>query len=179
MRSNSKRKDLLAAASFIVDHNGMDKLTLEAVASQAGVSKGGLLHHFPNKDALIKAMIDEYTDAFIQSMKEKVDEDPVSRGKWHRAYLESTILDINSSNKVISAYKAALFTDPIMLSSFKDNLEKIYEEMRRDGLDEVTAIIIRLAIDGLWYSELFNVGNLDANMKERISERMTELINKV
>jgi AcrR family transcriptional regulator len=32
--------------------------TLEAVAKQAGVSKGGLLYHFPNKEALIAAMLE-------------------------------------------------------------------------------------------------------------------------
>ena len=36
---------------------GVAKLTLEAVAKEAGVSKGGLLYHFSNKEALIEGMI--------------------------------------------------------------------------------------------------------------------------
>jgi AcrR family transcriptional regulator len=32
--------------------------TLDAVAKRAGVSKGGLLYHFPNKEALIAAMLE-------------------------------------------------------------------------------------------------------------------------
>ncbi len=32
--------------------------TLDAVARQAGVSKGGLLYHFPNKESLIAAMLE-------------------------------------------------------------------------------------------------------------------------
>lgn len=32
--------------------------TLDAVAKRAGVSKGGLLYHFPNKEALITAMLE-------------------------------------------------------------------------------------------------------------------------
>ena len=35
---------------------GVAKLTLEAVAKE-GVSKGGLLYHFSNKEALIEGMI--------------------------------------------------------------------------------------------------------------------------
>lgn len=54
MNSNSKRSSILLAASIVVKNNGVEKLTLEAVAKEAGVSKGGLLHHFPNKEALIK-----------------------------------------------------------------------------------------------------------------------------
>ncbi|NUU74346.1 hypothetical protein [Paenibacillus xylanilyticus] len=117
------------------------------------------------------------SDAFINGIREKADEDPVSNGKWHRAYLESTILDSNSSIKVVSVYTAALFTDPIMLSAFKENIESLYEELSKDGLDEVTAAIIRLAIDGLWYSELIRVGNLNNEMKEIVYEQLASTIN--
>ncbi|WP_336765915.1 hypothetical protein [Paenibacillus sp. USHLN196] len=122
-------------------------------------------------------MIDEYSEAFINGIREKADEDPVSNGKWHRAYLESTILDGNSSNKIVSAYTAALFTDPITLSALKDEIKSLYEELSKDGLDEVTAAIIRLAIEELWYSELFRVGNLNNEMKEEASERLASMIN--
>lgn len=44
---NDKKKRLLAAASEIVEEEGVVKLTLEAVAQRAGMSKGGLLYHFP------------------------------------------------------------------------------------------------------------------------------------
>ena len=50
------RQKILAAASQIVQCKGVAKLTLEAVAKEAGVSKGGLLYHFSNK-ALIEGMI--------------------------------------------------------------------------------------------------------------------------
>ena len=45
------------ATSQIVQCKGVAKLTLEAVAKEAGVSKGGLLYHFSNKEALIEGMI--------------------------------------------------------------------------------------------------------------------------
>jgi len=50
---------LLAAANKVVVDRGVDALTLDAVACQAGVSKGGLLHHFPSKEALITAMVQQ------------------------------------------------------------------------------------------------------------------------
>ena len=36
---------------------GAAHLTLDAVACKAGVSKGGLIHNFPTKDALLEAMV--------------------------------------------------------------------------------------------------------------------------
>ena len=51
------RQKILTAASQIVQCKGVAKLTLEAVAKEAGLSKGGLLYHFSNKEALIEGMI--------------------------------------------------------------------------------------------------------------------------
>ena len=50
---SATREKLLQSASQVVVEKGVDALTLAAVAKQAGVSKGGLLYHFPNKNALI------------------------------------------------------------------------------------------------------------------------------
>ena len=50
------RQKILTAASQIVQCKGL-QLTLEAVAKEAGLSKGGLLYHFSNKEALIEGMI--------------------------------------------------------------------------------------------------------------------------
>src|SRR3712207_9422759 len=43
----------LEAAERVVARDGVARLSLDAVAGNADVSKGGLLYHFPNKDALI------------------------------------------------------------------------------------------------------------------------------
>ena len=66
MTENSSRKRqpditqqrLLDVAGELVTESGVMALTLEAVAKRAGVSKGGLLHHFPTKDALLIAVLE-------------------------------------------------------------------------------------------------------------------------
>lgn len=46
-------KQLLESAVSFASRDGIASLSVNAVAREAGVSKGGLLHHFPNKQALI------------------------------------------------------------------------------------------------------------------------------
>src|SRR5205809_615370 len=50
---------LLDAAEAVVVRQGIANLTLDAVAAEAGMSKGGLLHHFPTKDRLVEALVAE------------------------------------------------------------------------------------------------------------------------
>ncbi|MEW9698181.1 TetR/AcrR family transcriptional regulator [Paenibacillus sp. SI8] len=177
MRSNSKRKELIAAASFIVEHDGMEKFTLEAVAKKAGVSKGGLLHHFKNKESLIKSMVDEYSDSFLNDVRKRVSETPESIGKWHRAYLDSTVRDTETVNRLVTAYVASLYTDPIFLDKLRNDYQELHNEMEKDGLDAVDSTIIRLAIEGLWYSEIYNVGKLEEKIKRNVVARITKMID--
>ncbi|WMT91211.1 TetR/AcrR family transcriptional regulator [Pelagibacterium sp. H642] len=50
------RDALLDAAERVVMREGAGQLTIDGVAAEAGVSKGGVLYAFPTKDALIDAM---------------------------------------------------------------------------------------------------------------------------
>src|SRR3954470_23063844 len=56
-RANSRDR-ILDAAGEIVGEVGAGKLTLDAVAQRAGLSKGGLLYNFPSKDALLSGMLE-------------------------------------------------------------------------------------------------------------------------
>jgi AcrR family transcriptional regulator len=52
------RAKLLDAFVRILIEQGERAATLEAVAAEAGVSKGGLLYHFGSKDALVEGLVD-------------------------------------------------------------------------------------------------------------------------
>ena len=46
-----RRSQILDAAEAVVMRDGVRNLTLDAVAQQSSISKGGLLYHFPTKEA--------------------------------------------------------------------------------------------------------------------------------
>ncbi|GAA4123500.1 TetR/AcrR family transcriptional regulator [Aminobacter aganoensis] len=63
VRRLEQKERLFHAAVCVALENGFGKVTLDAVARQAGISKGGLLHHFSTKGELIRAMLRHYADA--------------------------------------------------------------------------------------------------------------------
>ncbi|HEY2225505.1 TetR/AcrR family transcriptional regulator [Actinomycetospora sp.] len=56
-RPSQRDQIVRAYVDHVVSH-GPDAVTLEAVATRAGVSKGGLLYHFGSKDALLTGFLD-------------------------------------------------------------------------------------------------------------------------
>lgn len=55
---------ILTAAEEVVLRDGVAHLTLDAAAAQAGLSKGGVLYHFPSRDALVAGMVDKIIGEF-------------------------------------------------------------------------------------------------------------------
>jgi len=64
------RDRILEAADQLVAAQGASNLTLDAVAQAAGLSKGGLLYHFPSKDALLMGMLDRHCEQMDQRCAE-------------------------------------------------------------------------------------------------------------
>ncbi|WP_347109936.1 TetR/AcrR family transcriptional regulator [Paenarthrobacter sp. S56] len=70
------RDAVLDAFESLLIEVGERAATLDAVAKRAGVSKGGLLYHFPNKESLISALLerlDQLAEEDIERMQAAPD----------------------------------------------------------------------------------------------------------
>ena len=71
-RANNSREQILDAYEHLLVQAGERAATLDAVAAQAKVSKGGLLYHFGSKKALFEALLDRtrtYADEDLEKMR--------------------------------------------------------------------------------------------------------------
>ncbi len=169
MKSDTK-KGILEAATRVVLRSGVSRMTLEEVAAEARVSKGGLLYHFPSKDALIKGLVDDLIgqyDLFFDSHKN--DSSP---GSFTRAYLQSSLLlDASSAVGVVSA----IANDPSLLEPLHKAYARWQSRLENDGIDPVIATMVRLIADGLWFSSLIGTPSLDRSIVERLIKYIDDL----
>jgi AcrR family transcriptional regulator len=73
------RRRILDAAGRVFDDVGVTGLTIEQVASEAGVSRGVLLRHFANRRALVTSYVGEILDerrAGLQRLRQTHADDP-------------------------------------------------------------------------------------------------------
>src|ERR1700722_665718 len=83
---DNKREVLLDAAERVAIRLGAAHLTLDAVAKEAKVGKGGLIYHFPSKKALFEAMLARAIDIYSQGAQAN-QIDPSNRGDFAQAYI--------------------------------------------------------------------------------------------
>ena len=59
-KSERSRRAVLDAALYLFSHQGYRATTMRQIADRASVSTGNFYHHFPDKDTIFRALIDEY-----------------------------------------------------------------------------------------------------------------------
>src|SRR5699024_10630292 len=64
----SKREKILQAAVAVVQRDGVTALTYESVAAESGLTKGGLLYHFPSREDMVNALHTYVADRWEQAM---------------------------------------------------------------------------------------------------------------
>ncbi len=64
----SKRTSILEAAIRVAERDGVTGVTLESVAEAADLTKGGLMYHFPTKEALLLGIQQHVAQAWESEM---------------------------------------------------------------------------------------------------------------
>lgn len=177
MGRNSRKIDILNAASKIVSERGIFNLTLDAVAAEAGFSKGGLLYHFPSKEALVKGMVDHLVNNYREKIANKSQLDTKEKGKWVRAYVDVTFNQTYQNKDMNSGLLAAKAVNTELLDPIRNLYAEWQNEIDHDGLDIAKATVIRLATDGIWLAELFDI-YLGDEKKEIVYKTLLDWANE-
>lgn len=166
----SSRDRILDALERILVDDGLHAVTLERVAERAGVSKGGLLYHFPSKEALITGL--------ARRLAEAVEDE------FEQAERSADIVDFFLRTSVPSSPDGAVYWS--LLAALRSN-DVASEEARRLVMycfvrwaeilrehvrDPVTAEIVRLVGDGLYLSALAGLPMPDPALLDEVRRRL-------
>jgi AcrR family transcriptional regulator len=169
------REKILLAAASVLEVRGA-QFTLDHVASSAGVSKGGLLHHFPTKDALLRGLIVALADEFAKLIERELEREPeISPGRWTRAYIRATFKPSEDEEVMVGALAQIVATHPELLEALRESFDFAERHIANDGLPLTRAIAIRLACDGLWFSEITGMVDLQEPLRSDLLEELLGL----
>jgi AcrR family transcriptional regulator len=166
---------LLDVAGELVTESGVMALTLDAVAKRAGVSKGGLLHHFPSKNALLMAMVEDISARFMGQVAQQAKDDPDAHGRSARAYVRTVVDEPDQEIRRWGALSAAFMSDPSLLKDWRARLAELRAVDMAEADDPVGLMVARLAADGLWLADVCGLYGIDDEMRAQISNRLIAL----
>ena len=170
------REAVLNAAARILAQLGVGAFTIEAVAQEAGVTKGGVLHHFPSKEALIDSLIDQVVEGFSSRLAAELALEPAGhQGRWLRAYIRTIFAVRDDDIHLIPALANAVAGDQQKLNHIRCSIEASQQAAVEDGLDPIQAVIIRTAVDGVVFAQALGIDVLDEATKHKVYEELLRL----
>ncbi|GAB3560184.1 TetR/AcrR family transcriptional regulator [Spelaeicoccus albus] len=148
--SERTRAAVLSAAVRAFAEKGTG-VSLASIAKDGGVSKGGLLHHFPTREALIVALVDDANRRFRAAVQSHLDLSENQPGKMLRAYVralcsgaEETVEYFTSAPSWVGVYDIPEVAD---LSRADERWWA--EQFAIDGLPADRIFVVRRAAEGL------------------------------
>lgn len=170
---------ILDAAEFVVMEVGAAHMSLDVVAKKAGISKGGLLYHFPGKADLLKAMLNRMVAEFFQERENNLKNFPEGKGRFLKAGVAS-VLDCNARKErmrlslLVATAEALDLLDPVR-QGYKD----YFDQLQASGLPFERAAVVALASDGLMFNELFKIAPFTSVQRKRIKNEMIKMIDEM
>ncbi len=161
----SRRTELLDAAAAVIRRDGAAALTLDSVAAEAGVSKGGVLYHFATKRALIDGLITRWLDDFAAQLDD---------ADFAAAYVRACDVTIADTDVEVGLL-AGMLEEPEVLAVARERYAEWMDRILADAADPVDAWLVRLAADGLWYSDLLGIAAPRGDDRRRLIERLLAL----
>lgn len=141
---------LLKAASDAIRVKGVHA-SLDDIARQAGVSKGGLIYHFASKDDLVLELARDLLASFRTSIEAQLDPADTGPGRLVRAYIRAMLQPAEDEAAAWEAMRliTQLMTVPAVARLVTQDTIEWRRLLAADGLpDDVLALVIAAA-DGV------------------------------
>lgn len=179
----SSRDLLLHSALQVVTRDGFGAMTLDAVAKAAGVSKGGLIHYFPSKDALVAGMLDFYGEQLEREIEQRIAVDPQATGRRVRAMLHiafpwletGAAAQPSEQSDVIRMFLAMITAAGVnrdLLAPLRDRARKMIARMFEHDPDAEWQLLTWLAVDGMMLWQFLGLLPPEDPLQERLIRRL-------
>lgn len=174
----TQRRILDATHRILREGGHLSRFSLDTVAKEAGVSKGGLMHHYASKEVLLHAAAQDVIERFEARYQEELAAQTDVAGKSIQAYINAALLSADGDLHEIS---------PILLTFLRkrgeeetlSRFERWRDAFASDDIDPVQAALIRFAVDGMLYTEVIDREPIDAELREKIIARLVSMAGSV
>lgn len=144
------RQQILRVATEMIGRHGTG-VPVNDIAEAAGVSKGGLLYHFPNKEALLTGLAADLIAQFRRDVEQAATDEPEGTpGRLTRAYVRASFAaahDVDGLRQDI-ALAAHLMFEPNLQQAAHEDAQQWRTELLNDGLPADRVRLIIAATDG-------------------------------
>lgn len=175
MAEAGARDRILVAARELAGEVGPGNLSLDSIAERAGVSKGGLLYHFPSKARLLEAVVETHLAAFDAALAE-AEARETEPNATARAFLKLFLADLARKETPPAGILAALAEGLNFLDPVRRYNRALLDRMTADKGSAQAALVTFLAVEGMRAMKLFDADVLTDEERKMAIARLAALL---
>ncbi|BBG00332.1 MULTISPECIES: TetR/AcrR family transcriptional regulator [Pseudonocardia] len=170
------RRLVLQAAGAAIRRHGVGA-TLDLIAREAGVSKGGLVYHFASKEALLVALAQGELDAFDDAVRAHLEGADGTPGRLVRAYVRASLAPVDEGEALARfTLIAQLLAVPAVLDLARADDRRWQAALSADGVPEAARTLVLAAADGIGGRPLW-AADLLPPVRERLEADLLEMVD--
>jgi AcrR family transcriptional regulator len=173
IRSERSRAAILKAALVVIARDGVHRLTLDAIARESGLSKGGVMHQFRTKDAVLKALLEQqmadferYSEAFLAGASSSVAEPTLA------AQIVTIREVMDTPNLAALAILSILTTDQALRDAIVAIDAKKIAKIKAEAADPDEALLKWSAARGLLFTTMMGLSPFSKKERDRLFDRL-------
>ncbi|WP_166886897.1 MULTISPECIES: TetR/AcrR family transcriptional regulator [unclassified Burkholderia] len=181
---SSSRDRLLDAAAELVASQGIQNLTIEAVAAAAKVTKAGLVYHFKTRDDLLAALIERVVGELdmleLRANEAREADDSAKPLKSSLAELSKLTFDMPEDRRLLLAnLLAATSLYPHLAGPVRDFFSRSYARVAQSGPDAGQVLALVVALDGIALLEVLNLHRFTPEQRQVLRDTLESAIRKL
>lgn len=168
MDHNPTRDRILDAALQVIAEAGACRMTLDAVAAEAEVSKGGLLYHFPDKEALLRGVLDRH----LERRRRWTERHRTGDGLADTVHARIDLVRMPETAPAAMPLLGVLALEPKLLAGPQAESAALLTRLRADPARFIDALLLSLASTGLIVSEALGTVTLTADERTALLDEL-------
>jgi AcrR family transcriptional regulator len=174
-RSERSRNVALDAALAIIARDGPGKLTLDAIARESGLSKGGVMHQFRTKEGVLKALLERQMAHFGEfSTRYRAKAHTGSSNPALATEIATVREAANTPNSAALALLAAMVESPALMALPRESDLKNIAAIKAEAADPELAMLRWAAARGLLLGALFGMSPIGKPERDRLFARLLD-----
>lgn len=153
---------------------GAGALTFEEIAQVAGVTRGGITYHFPTKQRLLKALVEQDLEQWQRIEDENSPQCCPAEATELVAFIRAHTAEEPERRRFVTGMMSAITLDPPILDPARD-----FERRRIADVDWTESAlrqhVLRLAAMGLFWADIFDCPELPASVRRRLVDTLEQL----
>lgn len=175
----SKREEILDSIVGLIEDKGVTGITFDAVAERSGVTRGGLIYHFPSRAALVQAihehMVRRWEDDLAAALGKPAAQ--ANAAQREAAYIRVSGKAATRGELLMMLESAG---DAALVQLWADAVDQWTPPVPApDDEAGISRFIARLAADGLWISDVLSFHPISPELKRKIADRLEAMIGEV